>query len=64
MRVLVVEDDESIAESLVSGLERERFDVTWVVTGAAALQVEIAEIDVVLLDLGLPDIDGHRAHGP
>ncbi len=58
MRVLVVEDDESIAESLVAGLERERFDVTWVTTGAAALEVAIEDVDVVLLDLGLPDVDG------
>jgi two-component system, OmpR family, response regulator RegX3 len=58
MRVLLVEDDESIAESLVAGLERERFDVTWVTTGHDALAVDIAEVDVVLLDLGLPDVDG------
>lgn len=58
MRVLVVEDDESIAESLVAGLERERFDVTWVTTGKAALEVPLAGVDIVLLDLGLPDVDG------
>ncbi len=58
MRVLLVEDDGSIAESLVAGLERERFAVTWVTTGHGALAVDIDEIDVVLLDLGLPDVDG------
>jgi two-component system, OmpR family, response regulator RegX3 len=58
MRVLLVEDDASIAESLVTGLERERFTVTWVTTGKEALEVEIELIDVVLLDLGLPDVDG------
>jgi DNA-binding response OmpR family regulator len=58
MRVLLVEDDSSIAESLVAGLERERFAVTWVTTGQAAYEVAIADIDVVLLDLGLPDVDG------
>ena len=57
MRVLLVEDDASIAESLVTGLERERFTVTWVTTGRR-LDVEIAAIDLVLLDLGLPDLDG------
>ena len=57
MRVLLVEDDESIAESLVTGLERERFVVTWVTTGGDALEVA-EEFDLVLLDLGLPDIDG------
>jgi DNA-binding response OmpR family regulator len=58
MRVLLVEDDASIAESLVSGLERERFEVTWVTTGQGALDTDPDGIDVVLLDLGLPDIDG------
>ena len=58
MRVLLVEDDASIAESLVAGLERERFEVTWVTTGTAAYEVAIDDIDVVLLDLGLPDVDG------
>lgn len=58
MRVLLVEDDESIAESLVAGLERERFEVRWVTTGAAALEVDESQLDLVLLDLGLPDVDG------
>ena len=55
-RLLVVEDDESIAEPLVEGLEREGYDVTLVGTGAAAL--DAGEADLVLLDLGLPDLDG------
>ncbi|WP_309112054.1 response regulator transcription factor [Saccharothrix sp.] len=56
MRVLLVEDDEPIAESLMRGLGRYGFDVEWVRTGAEALAVEVA--DVVLVDLGLPDMDG------
>ena len=56
MRLLVVEDDISIADPLVSGLTRQGFDVTWVQTGADALNA--AEPDLVLLDLGLPDLDG------
>jgi DNA-binding response OmpR family regulator len=57
-RLLVVEDDESIAEPLVEGLEREGFAVTLVATGAAAL--EAGGADLVLLDLGLPDLDGRE----
>jgi DNA-binding response OmpR family regulator len=57
-RLLVVEDDESIAEPLVEGLEREGFAVTVVTTGAAALEADGA--DLVLLDLGLPDLDGRE----
>jgi two-component system response regulator RegX3 len=56
VRVLVVEDEDAIAEPLAEGLRREGFDVERVATGAAAL--EAAEPDVVLLDLRLPDLDG------
>jgi two-component system response regulator RegX3 len=58
VQVLLVEDDDAIAEPLVRGLEREGFAVERVSTGAAALQA--SEPDVVLLDLGLPDIDGYE----
>ncbi|WP_210585072.1 response regulator transcription factor [Streptomyces sp. GESEQ-35] len=57
MRVLLVEDDEPVAESLRRGLIRYGFEVEWVTTGGAALAHEGA-YDVVLLDLGLPDTDG------
>jgi len=56
MRILVVEDEDAIAEPLVEGLRREGFDVDRVATGAAALEAALP--DVVLLDLRLPDIDG------
>ncbi len=54
--MLLVEDDDAIAEPLVEGLIREGFEVTWVGTGAAALAAPLP--DIVLLDLGLPDMDG------
>jgi two-component system, OmpR family, response regulator RegX3 len=56
VKVLVVEDDDSIARALQEGLEREGFDVQRAATGQAAL--EAAPVDMVLLDLRLPDIDG------
>ena len=56
MRLLVVEDDASIAEPLRTGLRREGFEVEQVGTGAAALAA--GDCDLVLLDLGLPDLDG------
>jgi two-component system, OmpR family, response regulator RegX3 len=56
MHVLLVEDDDSIAEPLVTGLARDGFSVTRVATAAAALAA--AEPELVLLDLGLPDADG------
>lgn len=58
MHLLVVEDDDSIADPLVKGLGREGFTVTRVATGAAALAA--APADLVLLDLGLPDLDGYE----
>jgi DNA-binding response OmpR family regulator len=56
MRVLIVEDEQPIAEPLAEGLRREGFEVEWAATGAAALEAD--EPDVVLLDLRLPDMDG------
>ncbi|KLR61786.1 response regulator with CheY-like receiver domain and winged-helix DNA-binding domain [Actinobacteria bacterium IMCC26207] len=57
VRILVVEDDKSIAEPLVAGLERNGFEAVHVATGRSALAA-ISGIDLVLLDLGLPDLDG------
>jgi DNA-binding response OmpR family regulator len=56
MRVLLVEDDESIAEPLIDGLAGYGIIADHVATGAAALAA--APHDMVLLDLGLPDVDG------
>lgn len=56
MRVLVVEDDDAIAEPLVSGLERSGFEVVHAPDAATALAAD--PVDLVLLDLGLPDLDG------
>jgi two-component system, OmpR family, response regulator RegX3 len=57
MRVLVVEDDDGIAEPLAEGLHREGFAVTRAASGREALDAPTP--DVVLLDLGLPDMDGY-----
>jgi DNA-binding response OmpR family regulator len=56
MRVLLVEDDDSIAVPLVEGLARFGIEARHVGTGAEALAAP--PVDMVLLDLGLPDIDG------
>jgi DNA-binding response OmpR family regulator len=58
-RVLVVEDEEDIAFPLVRTLEREGYNVTWVESGEAALsQLKRQHEDLMILDLGLPDMDG------
>jgi DNA-binding response OmpR family regulator len=56
IRILLVEDDERVAAALASALERDQVAVQRVATGADALAAD--PVDIVLLDLGLPDIDG------
>jgi DNA-binding response OmpR family regulator len=56
VRILVVEDEDAIAEPLAEGLRREGFDVDRVATGAEAIARH--DHDLVLLDLRLPDVDG------
>jgi DNA-binding response OmpR family regulator len=56
MRILVVEDDPSISVPLTEGLQREGFDVRVAASGTAALAAD--PVDLVLLDLGLPDLEG------
>ncbi len=59
MKILLVEDDASVAASVIDGLENAGLNVTHVDTGNAAIS-RFAEVepDLVLLDLGLPDMDG------
>ncbi|MEO5975054.1 MAG: response regulator transcription factor [Ilumatobacteraceae bacterium] len=56
MDILLVEDDDAIASSLISGLQSSGMHVRRVSRGEDALRAELP--DVVLLDVGLPDIDG------
>ena len=56
MQILLVEDEDTIAEPLAEGLRREGFEVERAATGAEALAAP--EPDLVLLDLRLPDMDG------
>jgi two-component system, OmpR family, response regulator len=70
MRVLIVEDDPILANGLTETLRREGF-VTDAVTSAEAADaaLKVTDIDLVILDIGLPRVDGftwlkrHRAHG-
>ncbi len=57
MRLLIVEDDPALALSLREGLERHGFEVVHTTSGREAIDLA-AKVDLVLLDLGLPDIDG------
>ena len=58
-RVLVVEDEEDIAFPLVRTLEREGYEVIRVESGEIALDyIASHKAEVMILDLGLPDMDG------
>jgi DNA-binding response OmpR family regulator len=61
MRILIVEDDAMIGESLVRGLADDGHAVDWVQDGAqaeSALKDYGSEFQIMLLDLGLPQKDG------
>lgn len=58
-RVIVVDDDPSICRAVKAGLEARGYQVAVATTGRAAISAIAAKPpDLVLLDLGLPDIDG------
>ena len=58
-RVLVVDDDRSLLRALRLGLQSEGHEVTTAETGEQGLsQTALLGPDVVVLDIGLPDIDG------
>jgi two-component system KDP operon response regulator KdpE len=69
-RILVIDDEPEIVDAVRRNLAGHGYDVSSATTGAAAL-VALAQrpVDVILLDLGLPDVDGLdvlrrvRAHG-
>nr|WP_275669443.1 response regulator transcription factor [Nocardioides albidus] len=59
VRLLIVEDDDAIAAPLLRALQREEYDVDRVAAGLPAIErVAAGGVDLVLLDLGLPDLDG------
>jgi two-component system KDP operon response regulator KdpE len=59
MRVLLVDDEPQIVQALTMNLRARRYEVHAAGSGAAALRMaEQHPPDVVLLDLGLPDMDG------
>jgi len=59
MRILVVEDEKRIADFLSRGLESGGYAVDVAGDGNAAVEmVHATEYDLIILDLGLPDMDG------
>ncbi|QHB71446.1 response regulator transcription factor [Stenotrophomonas sp. 364] len=59
MRILLAEDDASLGEGIRTALRRAAYAVDWVQDGASALTaIGDGDIDLVVLDLGLPRMDG------
>ena len=57
--ILIVEDDRTIAESIAFILEQDSFSCQWFDNGRDALDyIENNEVDLMLLDVGLPDMSG------
>ena len=60
MRILLVEDDSSLGEGIRTTLRRAAYSVDWIQDGAGALAAirDDDALDLVILDLGLPHVDG------
>ena len=58
-RILVVEDEPAIADTIVYALSTDGFEPHWCATGAAAVQAAAAgDVALAILDVGLPDLNG------
>ncbi|WP_444920203.1 response regulator [Microbulbifer sp. CnH-101-G] len=59
MRILLIEDNQSLAEGMVTALQRGGYAVDHAARGSEGIALAQAAIpDVIILDLGLPDLDG------
>ena len=59
MRLLIVEDDPALGEGICNGLRQEGYTIDWLQDGMSALHALQQEtFDLVVLDLGLPRLDG------
>ncbi|VVM40662.1 Transcriptional regulatory protein QseB [Pseudomonas fluorescens] len=59
MRLLLIEDDVALGEGIHQALVREGYTVDWLQDGSSALHALLSEtFDAVVLDLGLPRMDG------
>lgn len=57
--ILVIEDESSIADNITYALSSEGFTCSWAGIGSAGLDIlKVENVDLVILDVGLPDING------
>ena len=57
-RILLIEDDRSLGDQIVTHLKKDGFEVTWLQDGHAALDADPKQHDLVVLDLMLPGAHG------
>jgi two-component system, OmpR family, KDP operon response regulator KdpE len=60
LRVLVVDDEPPIRKLLRMGLSAQGYEIAEAANGKAALELLARKPDLIILDLGLPDIQGHE----
>jgi len=61
-QILIVEDEAAIADTLIFALQGEGFATQWVRTAGAGLELAQGnDVDLIVLDVGLPDISGFEA---
>jgi len=59
MRLLLVEDDQLLAEGVIVALQRAGYSVDWVTNGSDAIAtIRATDFSIAIFDLGLPDMDG------
>ena len=58
VKILVVDDEPPIRKLLRTGLDTQGYEVLQAPNGKAALELLASKPDLVILDLGLPDVDG------
>ncbi len=60
MQILLVEDEPDLAHWLSRSLEKKGFSIEWANDGLVAYhRLQVEEFDAVILDLGIPGLDGH-----
>jgi two-component system, OmpR family, catabolic regulation response regulator CreB len=62
IRILVVEDEPAIADTISYALSTDGYEPVWRTTGEAALRVASEQIGLIILDVGLPDINGFELY--
>jgi DNA-binding response OmpR family regulator len=64
MHILIVEDEAAIADTLIYALQGEGFTTTWLSLAPRRWSISADPADLIILDIGLPDISGFETCKP